>query len=36
MPHKGENNPKDVQTHYAALLKGRQVKAVSHIPRNPI
>jgi hypothetical protein len=36
MPHKGENNPKDVQTYYTALLKGRQIKAVSHIPRNPI
>ena len=36
MPHKGENHPKKPQSHYTALIKGRQVKCKSSMPRKPI
>jgi len=36
MPHKGGNNPKDIQTYYTALLKGKTAKTKEHIPRNPV
>jgi len=34
MPHKGSNQPKNVQSYYSALIKGKQ-SSTSHIPRKP-
>ena len=36
MPHKGANNPKTIQSHYAALIKAKKIKQVNHVPRNPV
>ena len=36
MPHKGSNCPKDMQSHYTALLKGKKTKSIAHVPRNPL
>ena len=36
MPHKGDNKPKDVESYYSALVKGKTKKLSSHVPRNPI
>ena len=36
MPHKGANNPKTIQSHYVALIKGQKTRSITHVPRNPI
>ena len=36
MPHRGSNKPRDVQSYYSALVKGKTKKLSSHVPRNPI
>ena len=36
MPHRGQNNPKDVQSYYAALVKGKTKNLSTFVPRNPI
>lgn len=36
MPHKGDNHPKNVESHYTALMKARDIKSKSHLPRKPI
>lgn len=36
MPHKGDNHPKNAESHYTALMKGRDMKSKSYLPRNPI
>ncbi len=36
MPHKGDNHPKDLQSHYSALIKGRKLQSKSSLPRKPV
>jgi hypothetical protein len=36
MPHRGANNPKQVQSYYTALLKGKKQSTSTHVPRKPI
>jgi hypothetical protein len=36
MPHKGDNHPKNIESHYTALIKARTLKSKSHLPRKPI
>ncbi len=36
MPHKGDNHPKNVESHYTALMKARDIKSKSYLPRKLI
>ena len=36
MPHRGLNNPKDVQSYYSALIKGKGKNLENYVPRKPI
>ena len=36
MPHRGSNNPRDVQSYYSALIKGKGKNLSNFVPRNPI
>jgi len=36
MPHKGANNPKNVQSYYTALLKAKKHANSTFIPRKPV
>lgn len=36
MPHKGDNHPKNVESHYTALIKGRDITSKSYLPRKPV
>jgi hypothetical protein len=36
MPHLGDNKPAEMQTYYAALIKGRKVNCSAYIPRKPV
>ena len=36
MPHRGENHPKNPQSYYSALIKGKKQSLSTYIPRKPI